>query len=365
MKYIVLISLLSLAGCTADKLFNDPVPDGVLPEIHFRTVAGTRAEAATENLVADAKVCIYPYWQKTGVDAPAVDPKGYTVSNSDLIPAGTDGKAMILPSGTFKFYAVSTNSAETEVPAFDATASDGLPILGNGAGQSGTSSAALTNGVDYLHVMAEKTIQFGTETTVVPLVFEHKANQLQLTIKFGEKACAPSAYEDANFALAEVWVQQTNPANSYMRLNSGEIRFGNTTAAPPMDCSLGADGKPQDNTGMAQMTVVKLQDYSPGTLIPATQVATYTMLPLAAASGGTLKLWVKVLVKNIKVGTAPSADASRTYIGKLDASAGWKPGESNRYTLTLSGSKINFSGVTVRPWVSGGSGGEVGDVTDN
>ena len=94
MKYIVLISLLSLAGSTADKLFNDPVPDGVLPEIPIRTVAGTRAEAATEILVAVAMVCIYPYRQMTGVDAPAVDPKGYTVSNSDLIPAGTDGKAI-------------------------------------------------------------------------------------------------------------------------------------------------------------------------------------------------------------------------------------------------------------------------------
>lgn len=365
MKYIVLISLLSLTGCTADKLFNEPDTDGVLPEIHFHTSAGTRAETATENLVDGAKVRIYPYRQKTGVNAPAVAPKDYTVSTAELTPSGDDDKSMILPSGTFKFYAVSTNSAATEVPAFDATASDGLPILGNGAGQFGTSSATLTNGVDYLHVMAEKTIQFGTETTVVPLVFEHKATQVQLTIKFGEKACAPSADEAASFALAEVWVQQTNPDNSYMRLNTGDIRFGNTTAAPPMDCSLGADGKPQENTGMAQMTVVKLQDYSPGTLIPATQVATYTMLPLAAASGGTQKLWVKVTVQNIKVGTASSADASRTYIGKLDASAGWKPGESNRYTLTLSGSKINFSGVTVKPWVSGGSGGEVGDITDN
>ena len=49
MKYIVMICLLSLTGCTADKLFNDPDPDGVLPEIHFRTSAGTRTDR--ENLV--------------------------------------------------------------------------------------------------------------------------------------------------------------------------------------------------------------------------------------------------------------------------------------------------------------------------
>lgn len=368
MKYIVMICFLSLTGCTADKIFNEPDLSGVLPEIHFQTSVGTRA-SGTENLTDKAHVRIYPYLQKTGIAAPAITPKAYTVSGTALAPSGTDdaAKAMILPSGTFRFYAVSTNSTTEEVPEFNTTATNGTPVLGNGIGQDGTTIAALKNGVDYLHVMAEKTIQFGTTSTDIPLQFTHKGTQVQLTIIFGGNVGAANASAAENFELAEVYVQQTDPANSYMRLNTGDIRFGNTTAGPPLACytsSVGGKETLTDNTNMAKMNVVKLDNYVPNSLTPATQVATYNMLPLKGAEGsGTQKLWVQVKVKNIKIGEI--VHATHTYTGKLDAGAGWKPGESNRYTLTLSGSEISFSGVTVESWVAGGSGGEVGDVSDN
>lgn len=367
MKYIVMISLLSLTGCTADKIFNEPVTSGVLPEIHFRTSVGTRTDG-TESLASGANVRIYPYLQKTGVTGPAVDPKNYTVGGSagtELVPAGEGeaSKTMILPSGTFRFYAVSTNSTGEEVPVFNTTANDGRPILGDAVNANGTTIANLKNGVDYLHVMAEKTVQFGTASIDVPLQLAHKGTQVQLTIIFGGNVGAENAGAAENFTLTEVWVQAADPANSYMRLNSGEIRFGNTTAAPPLSCNLGGGSKPADHTGMVRMTVAKLANYVSGSTTPATQVATYNMLPLQAAGSGTQKLWVQVTAVNIKIGD--TLHSSHTYTGKLDASAGWKPGESNRYTLTLSGSEITFSGVTVEPWVSGSSGGEVGDVTDN
>ncbi|MCD8267871.1 MAG: hypothetical protein LUD46_05000 [Parabacteroides sp.] len=187
---------------------------------------------------------------------------------------------------------------------------------------------------------------------------------MQLTIIFGGNVGAPNIGDAENFALAEVWVQATNLANSYMRLNSGEIRFGNTTAGSPQTCNLGSDGKPQDHTGMVQMNVIKSNNYVSGSTTPASQVATYNMLPMQAAStGGTQKLWVQITVQNIKIGE--TTHVTHTYTGKLDASVGWKPGESNQYTLTLSGSETTFSGVTVESWVAGGSGGEVGDVSDN
>lgn len=368
MKYIVMICFLSLASCTADKIFNEPDLSGVLPEIHFLTSVGTRA-SATDNLTDGANVRIYPYLYKTGITAPAISPKAYTVSVTALAPSGTGdaAKAMILPSGTFRFYAVSTNSTNEAVPEFDTTATNGTPVLGNGAGQGGTTTAALKNGVDYLHVMAEKTIQFGTTSTDIPLQFTHKGTQVQLTIIFGGNVGAADANAAENFELAEVYVQQTDPANSYMRLNTGDIRFGNTTAGPPLACKTSTiEGKETltDNTNMATMNVVKLDNYIASSLTPATQVATYNMLPLKGAEGsGTQKLWVQVKVKKIKIGD--TVHASHTYTGKLDAGAGWKPGESNRYTLTLSGSEISFSGVTVESWVAGGSGGEVGDVSDN
>lgn len=367
MKYIAMICLLSLTGCTADKIFNDPDLSGVLPEIHFLTSVGTRA-SDTENLTDGAKVRIYPYLQKTGITAPAVTPKEYTVSNTALTPSGTDdaAKAMILPSGTFRFYAVSTNSTK-DVPEFDTTASNGMPDLGDATGKKGTTTNILSNGVDYLHVMAEQKITFGATSTNVPLQFTHKGTQVQLTIIFGGNVGAADANAAETFELAKVYVQQTDPADSYMRLNTGDIRFGNTTAGPPLACNTSnAGGKETltDNTNMAEMNVVKLDNYVNGTTTPATQVATYNMLPLKGADGtGTQKLWVQVTVKDIKIGE--TVHATHTYTGKLDASAGWKPGESNRYTLTLSGSEITFSGVTVESWVAGGSGGEVGDVSDN
>lgn len=360
--------LLSLTGCTADKIFNEPDLSGVLPEIRFLTSVGTRA-SGTENLTNGAKVRIYPYLQKTGITAPAVTPKEYTVSSTTLTPSGISdaAKEMILPSGTFRFYAVSTNSTTEEVPAFSTAATNGTPVLGSAAGQEGTTTAALKNGVDYLHVMAEKTIRFGTTTTDIPLQFAHKGTQVQLTIIFGGNVGAADANAAENFESAEVYVQQTDPANSYMRLNSGEIRFGNTTGGPPLACTTSSSGGKEtltDNTNMAKMNVVKLDNYVAGSTTPVTQVATYNMLPLKGADGsGTQKLWVQVTVKNIKIGE--KVHDTHTYTGKLDAGAGWKPGESNRYTLTLSGSEITFSGVTVESWVAGGSGGEVGDVSDN
>ena len=221
----------------------------------------------------------------------------------------------------------------------------------------------------YCHFIqtAEKTIQFGTTSTDIPLQFAHKGTQVQLTIIFGGNVGAADANAAEMFELAKVYVQQTDPADSYMRLNTGDIRFGNTTAGPPLACNTSnAGGKETltDNTNMAEMNVVKLGNYVNGTTTPATQVATYNMLPLKGADGtGTQKLWVQVTVQNIQIGE--TVHATHTYTGKLDASAGWKPGESNRYTLTLSGSEITFSGVTVESWVAGGSGGEVGDVSDN
>lgn len=368
MKYIAMICLLSLTGCTADKIFNEPDLSGVLPEIHFQTSVGTRA-SDTENLTNGAQVRIYPYLQKKGITAPAVTPKEYAVSATVLTPSGTDdaAKAMILPSGTFRFYAVSTNSTTTEVPAFNTKASNGMPDLGTGAGGYGTTTNILSNGVDYLHVVAEQKITFGATSTNVPLQFAHKGTQVQLMIIFGGNVGAENEEAAKNFALAKVYVQQTNPAGSYMRLNTGEIRIGNTTAGDPLACdTTNIDGKETltNNANMAQMNVVKLDNYVDGTTTPATQVATYNMLPLkAAASGGTQKLWVQVTVEKLQEGS--ELHATHTYTGKLDAGAGWNSGESNRYTLTLSGSEIEFSGVTVEDWVAGGSGGEVGDLSDN
>lgn len=339
-----------LAGCTDEKITDDPEPE-MMSEIHFQTTALTRAEG-TSNLESNAKVRIYPYQRKTGVVAPIIaDGKEYTVSSTDLTPSGVDATAMILPAGTFGFYAVSTNSASEEVPTFATTASDGYPT-----NNSSNSTTALQNGIDYLHATAEQKIQFGTVTQEIPLKFSHKGTQVQLEIQFSASACAASAEAAANFSEAQVWVQQSDPANAYMYLSNGQIRFGNNTGSTPLDClSNGA----LDETQMAQMTVEKLDDYTAGSSIPATQVATYNMLPLQAASNQTM--WIKVVIQNLMVGNTPAT--AHTYTGKLDASAGWNAGESNRYTLILTGSEIRFSGVTVADWATGTTG-IVGDVTD-
>jgi hypothetical protein len=342
-----------LCGCTAEQLIDEPIdkPEG-WSEVRFFTSVATRAEVLgtpAETLTDKAKVRLYPYRQKIGVTEPILI-KDYEVANQEsggqqLVsvdaanPTATT-TAMILPSGKFAFYAVTTNSATEDVPEFSTGgAVNGVPSLSTGI-------ATVKNGVDYLFAKTEQTIVFGTEQTNVPLEFTHKGTQVQLTILFSENACAPDETAASNFAEATVEIQTTSEADAKMRLNDGQIILsGNQTEGEP------------DKTGTLQQMAVKKEGSASGN-IPATQVATYHMLPLKAAAGQ--KMDIKITIQNLKIGEAGAT--TRIYTGKLDASSGWLAGTSNRYTLTLSGTKIEFSPVTVVPWVNGSSGGEVGDV---
>lgn len=342
-----------LCGCTTEQLIDEPVdkPEG-WSEVRFFTSVATRAEVLgtpAETLTDKAKVRLYPYRQKEGVTEPTLV-KDYTVASregggqnlSPVAPTDASGGAtattMILPSGKFAFYAVTTNSETEDIPPFSTgDAVNGVPSLSTG-------TATVKNGVDYLFAKTEQTIAFGTDQTDVPLEFTHKGTQVQLTIKFSQNACAPSAEEASNFALATVEIQTTSDVGAKMRLNDGLILFGNQTGGEP-------------NQGALQQMTVKKEGSANGK-IPATQVATYHMLPLKAAA--EQKMDIKITIQNLVIGEAEAAP--RIYSGKLDASSGWLAGTSNRYTLTLSGTKIEFSPVTVVPWANGLSGGEVGDI---
>lgn len=343
-----------LCGCTAEQLIDEPIdkPEG-WSEVRFFTSVATRAEVLgtpAETLTDKAKVRLYPYRQKIGVTEPILI-KDYEVANQEsggqqLVsvdaanPTATTTTTMILPSGKFAFYAVTTNSATEDVPEFSTGgAVNGVPSLSTG-------TASVKNGVDYLFAKTEQTIVFGTEQTNVPLEFTHKGTQVQLTIQFSANACAPDETAASNFAEATVEIQTTSEADAKMRLNDGQIILsGNQTEGEP------------DKTGTLQKMTVKKEGDANGK-IPATQVATYHMLPLKAAAGQ--KMDIKITIQNLKIGGVEAT--TRIYTGKLDASSGWLAGTSNRYTLTLSGTKIEFSPVTVVPWVNGSSGGEVGDV---
>ncbi len=179
---------------------------------------------------------------------------------------------------------------------------------------------------------------------------------MQLTIQFDANACAASETAAQNFAKAEVWVQQTDVTNVYMYLRDGQVRVGNNVGLPFLDCGSAADNL---NTGsMAKMSVEKVGEVTGS--IPANQVATFNMLPLR--SEASRKMWIKVVIADLKVGDTPAA--THTYSGQLDASNGWNPGERNSYTLILKGNEISFSGVTVEDWKNGTSG-VVGGITDS
>ena len=346
-----------LCGCTAEQLVDEPTdePEG-WSEVRFFTSVATRAETlgtSVETLTDKAKVRLYPYRQKKGVTEPILI-KDYEVANQEnggqqLSPvAPTDvsetspATAMILPSGTFAFYAVTTNSATEAVPEFyTGDAVNGVPSLSEG-------TASVKNGVDYLFAKTEQVIAFGTTRINVPLEFRHKGTQVQLTILFSGSACAPSKEEASNFEKATVEIQTTLDAEAKMRLNDGQIILsGNQT-----------EGAPGSSSELKTMKVEKQSDYVDGSVIPATQIATYHMLPLKGAAGR--KMNIKITIKNLKTGD--DVATTRTYTGTLDASSGWQVGTSNRYTLTLSGTEIEFSSVTIVPWVNGASGGEVGDL---
>lgn len=340
-------------GCTREEPVDTPETEP-RSEICFFTSTQTRAE--DKGLTPSAKVRIYPYQRKTGVTAPVMEGgKEYAADGTNgtalnpVAPAGTEAKKLILPAGKFGFYAVTTNSSAEEVPTFTTTANGGYPTT------ESISTTALVNGIDYLHAVAEQTIQFG-QGQDIPLLFKHIGTQVQLTIQFDQNACATDATAAGNFANADVWVQQTNTASAYMYLIDGEVRVGNIVGLPLLDCGNLTDGL---NTGnMAKMSVEKVGEANGK--IPANQVATFNMLPLK--SGVSQKMWIKVVIKNLKVGDTDVA--THTYTGQLDAANGWNPGERNSYTLILKGNEITFSGVTVEDWKAGTSG-VVGGVTDS
>lgn len=369
------LSLCLGTGCTREALIDLPV-SGELAEVSFFTSALTRADN-TSPLENSAQVRVYVYHNKTGVTTTMVDPKEYKANTEGnaLEAAGTgEATAMFLPSGSFNFYAVSTNRTPSDdasdmtlitVPTFDTTAKDGKPFPNsNNTGTDGAQGIAtgLRNGIDYLHARQEnQSISFGTASQSVALNFQHVTTQVRLTIKFSATACAASPEDATNFADAKVFIQQTDVTNACMRLADGMLRFENNTATDVVvACGDKADALAQEQ--MLPMTVAKEAGSSSSGTIPANQVATCCMMPLKAAS--SQDMWIKVVIDNLKVGTEPTA-TTHTYTGKLNASNGWLAGKSNRYTLTLSGTEIAFSGVSVTDWGEGGSGGEVGDLEDN
>lgn len=351
--WVPVLCLVLATGCTREEAIDGP-ESGNRSEIHFFTSTQTRAGGS--GLATSAKVRIYPYHRKTGTTAPVMDGGKEYVADATAgttltpaAPAGTDAKNMILPAGTFGFYAISTNSSTEELPAFNTVANDGYPT------DDAKNTTALVNGIDYLHAVREEAIQFGSAQEV-PLTFKHIGTQVQLTIQFDANACAASETAAQNFAKAEVWVQQTDVTNVYMYLRDGQVRVGNNVGLPFLDCGSAADNL---NTGsMAKMSVEKVGEVTGS--IPANQVATFNMLPLR--SEASRKMWIKVVIADLKVGDTPAT--THTYSGQLDASNGWNPGERNSYTLILKGNEISFSGVTVEDWKNGTSG-VVGGITDS
>lgn len=360
-------------ACTEEKVIDEPDSDQ-LTEVSFSTSTLTRANGGT--LASESKVRVYAYHNKTGVITTIVDPKDYqanadgnaleavapTVSGEGI---SSEATSMFLPSGSFNFYAVSTNSSTTEVPEFNVTAENGKPFP-NGNNQltsNGDKGVAtgLQNGIDYLHAVKEsQAISFGTSNESVPLSFKHATTQVQLTIKFSETACAASAEAASAFANATVYIQQTDVSNAYMRLLDGQIRFGNRTETDALSCTGSGSTPLQEH--MLQMTVDKEANSSAKGSIPANQVATCCMMPLKSVINQTM--WIQVVIDNLKVGSE-IAPTTHTYTGKLNAANGWLAGKSNRYTLTLSGTEISFSTVEVQDWEIGSSNGEVGDLTDH
>lgn len=144
-----------------------------------------------------------------------------------------------------------------------------------------------------------------------------------------------------------------------MRLYDGQIRFENMTGTTPVAC--GTTAASLNTSSMLSMVVDKETATAPTTAVPVNQIAICNMMPLKESSGR--KMWIRVVIEGLKVGDETNA-TTHTYTGELEAANGWKAGESNRYTLTLSGGKVSFSGATVQPWVTGSSGGEVGNLTD-
>lgn len=203
------------------------------------------------------------------------------------------GTAITVPGNTYEFYSVSEN-----------TASDPLAFSGG--------QAAVTNGKDYLWAHKQQTVS--PSARQIDLVYTRSAAKVTIVL-----AGADMTVENTTMSFTP-----SDDASAVMDLSTGVIApvSAKKAAKEPLAMGSGAGA----NTG------------------------SYIMVPLAAGVG--LDVEIK---SDVAVTGGPSY--SKTYEAVIPAPAlGFEAGKEYKYTATLAGNAITFSGAQITDWENGADG---------
>lgn len=311
--------LLSAAGCTSDEQTDGPIAnDKGEYAINFSGNLDMTLTKADPTVGKGVKATIYAYDNNT-----LITNGNYTAGDAGSF-TGDDSYVMYLPKKSYNFYAVSANSTTDAAPAFT----------------GGTSTADLSNGVDYIYASNTSVAIPGTQDNNVQLSFSHKAVKIEITVK--------------------------TAANSGIELTGWKGTVGgdndNATITPPTatDCKMTlSDGSIAVATGVNTQSVANMNTtVVTGTSGPTnekTATASYIMLPLAQKSPSASHELTVTLNAKVKIGDR--TEEVKTYTAKLkapDSSYAFESGKEYKYTATLKPNEIKFSGATVSGWTSAG-----------
>lgn len=314
--------LLSAAGCTSDEQTDGPIAnDKGEYAINFSGNLDMRLTKADPDPTVGkgVKATIYAYDNNTLIT------NGNYTAGDDGSFTGADSYIMYLPKKSYNFYAVSANSTTDAAPEFT----------------SGTSTADLTNGVDYIYASKSNVAIPGTSDNNVQLSFSHKAVKIEITVK--------------------------TVANSGIELVGWKGTVGgdndNATITPPTatNCKMTlSDGSIATATSVGISTenmTTTVVTGNPGAANEKTATASYIMLPLAQQNASTSHELTVTLNAKVKIGDR--TEEVKTYTAKLKApdsgSYAFESGKEYKYTATLKPNEITFSGATVSGWTSGGA----------
>lgn len=336
--------LLSAIGCTSDEQVGEPVTNekGEYPVNFSGSMDMTLTKAEEENtskLDNGVKATIYAYANGATVTgessaAAAITSGNYTADGSGNF-SGTN-YTMYLAKGSYDFYVVSCNSTSTDAPQFT----------------NGT-SAELSNGVDYIwgnatgqSIPNTGNSALNTENkNSVSLGLAHKAVCIEITVKTAANTGIELISWESTAANDNATIMPPANSNCKMSLSNGNIEPATSVVTA--------------GTTASNMTTTGVTGTS-GYGNEKTATASYYMLPLAAASGGSssqdLTVTFKVKVKIEGHTYTDENGESKTYTANLkapeSASYAFAGGSKYSYTATLKPNTISFTGATVTNWTA-------------
>ena len=289
------------------------------------TDAQTKADGSTEGLNEGGRVVVYA-WQ--GKIPSETDKYAYSnrytfhLNNGvcNLAPLSADMK---LPVGNgYAFYALSTNHADLPVPAME----------------SGSRTAILQNGVDYLMAVSGSQSVSGSDAVTIPLAFRHIATRVVLTVKPAgtdgyvsatglTASIAPIDSTGSYIDLSKTWNAGTHNDMIYWRAGT------DVTGGTPLDKANGQ---------------VKAASKTQGSDTEFT--VSFILLPVA----GKAQIPLQFDFTGIQF-TVSGTPANKRYSAVLTApDGGLKGGSEYKITAQISRKAVTFNtSLLQNPWTSG------------